>query len=1029
MVRVTVVQLGVLPMKLRFGDFELDTRDRWLQRAGVDVAIEPLAFDCIALLASRAGTLVRTAELRAQLWPDVWVSESAQRRVINAARRALGDDGDAQGFIRTRKRLGYVFVGAVACEHESSAAFAWPFVDRARELALLEQFVRADVGGLCLIHAEAGAGKSSLLARVPSLPGARGVWLTGHCHADPAQPAFWPFREIARQILARPELTPHLPGLLPITSRVSGVIPELAAGVRGKEPASEQARFEACEAWAEYLGALARKVPLRVVIEDAHWADVGSVWMLAALARAVRSSQLQVFVSYRSEALPAARSFSELLGRVSGRPGVLELALPGLGQAALEALLDAVGYPGALQRSAAQLLRLTGGNALFVRELVRHALSHGQALGAGMPVSLQQGVAERVRFLPGRSRQLLDEAAVLGASCDSSLLLTLSGVAGREALWRELEPALQAGLLRSDPSQPGQLAFSHALIREALLAGTSVLRKQTLHARALHALRAQPQAANLVALADHAFEAGDVIALDERRALCERAGHALLARLEPERAAQQLGRAVSMLSADDDSVDAAALELCFARACWHADRPEQEVGTALLSAAARARRAGAAGLLAQVALLYAVGDESLMDSRTLLLRPDALALAEEAWQALLREAGGAEDQLPRELAHRLARVLCWFRIEDHDGQSRARWAQLAERLAPDGLSPVGRSWLLAMRVATEPTPAPQALEQLTAHLRGPGFSVRERIEGLIMLMALHLSRADLAAYARDVRAIQDLAQPLADAVALGRLGERLSLYVLLPLMAEITERAIRGRLDEALLRLSAIPASSVGLGVAHARRSEMHRFVVGRWLGAYLGRNEGLEALLDAHVMLSPAMRFQGHAWKAQLALQRGDRDTAREQFARLRDSDFEPVISGYQLRARIVTLAEIADTCTQVGERADAQVLYRRLCPHGQRTLCDGVLISWGACSRVLGTLALQLERPREAEAHLQHALALNARLGHQPELVRTQAALARLYRCSGRLQEAESVRAEALARAASMSMRGFAFELRGGA
>jgi DNA-binding winged helix-turn-helix (wHTH) protein len=71
-------------MKLRFREFVLDTTARVLLRAEVELAVQPLVFDCIELLASRSGVLVRTDELRSRLWPSVHVADSATRRVDSA---------------------------------------------------------------------------------------------------------------------------------------------------------------------------------------------------------------------------------------------------------------------------------------------------------------------------------------------------------------------------------------------------------------------------------------------------------------------------------------------------------------------------------------------------------------------------------------------------------------------------------------------------------------------------------------------------------------------------------------------------------------------------------------------------------------------------------------------------------------------------------------------------------------------------------------------------------------------------------
>ena len=1020
-------------MRLKFREFVLDTTARVLRRAQDEVAVEPQVFDCIALLAGRPGVLVRSAELRSRLWPDVHVAESAPRRVINEARRVLGDSGSAQSLIRTRKGLGYVFVAAVTVDHEASVAGGydplrtWPFVGRAHELDLLSRWVRRGSGGLCFVRGEAGAGKSSLLAHLAAQHAPRGVWLLGQCHAGPEQPALWPFREIARQLLAHRGLRSHALRLVRGQAGVLAAIPELALedhappGERG----TAEARFESYETWAGMLAALARVQPLQLVLEDMHWADEGSVWMLAALARVARSQRLHVLVTYRSEALAQARALGQLLARTSGREGVLDVSLGGLTQAALEALLEALEYPEATPRVASQLLQLTGGNALFVHELVRHALASSSRIGASLPASFDHIVAERTALVPERARSLLELAAVLGGELDSELLRAAASYPSPSALLSALEPALQAGLVRTVEEHPDRLMFSHALIRDALAAGLPAQRRQQHHLAVLCALRLQLPAASVAALASHAFEAGSAVPRQERQRLCEQAGRDALERLEFDRAALHLGRALSLLSADDSSADAAALTLLWARARWNADHPESEVGAALLSAAECARRARRPELLAQAAILYAAGDESMVDSRIVLLRPDAPALLEEAWQCSLRAVGGNEAKLSGEVAHGLATGLGWFRLESYDLAAMKRWAELALRLAPADPGPGRSARLLGLRIAADPATATEHLPELAAQLRVPGLSVRERIEGGVLLLFLYLRHAEPAQYERLVHEIELLARPLADAVRVGRVGDRLSTYVGIPLLARITLRVIRGQFAEAAQALAALPGDLDRLGLARMRRVDVNTFALGRWLAAYRGQSGVLEPLVDLQLRADPGLRWLGVFWKLRFALERGTLQEAREHYSELRASDFQPLVRGQQLPAKASTLLEIGDACTHVGTTADAALLYERLSQRAGLAVGDGVAISWGACDRVLGMLAMQLGRYVEAEQHFQRALALNTRLGHRPELVRTQLGLARLCSLTDRAQQAERLGSSARAAGVAMGMAGFALEL----
>src|SRR6185437_8699713 len=98
---------------LAFGNHRLDIERRELRRADKLVAIEPKVFDLLAFLVQQRDRVVSKDDLLQAVWDGRIVSESALTTRINAARRAIGDDGAAQRLIRTFTRKGIRFVGEV----------------------------------------------------------------------------------------------------------------------------------------------------------------------------------------------------------------------------------------------------------------------------------------------------------------------------------------------------------------------------------------------------------------------------------------------------------------------------------------------------------------------------------------------------------------------------------------------------------------------------------------------------------------------------------------------------------------------------------------------------------------------------------------------------------------------------------------------------------------------------------------------------------------------------------------------------
>jgi TolB-like protein/Flp pilus assembly protein TadD len=104
-----------------FADQVLDIDRRELRRGGKRIALEPQVFDLLVYLARNRERVVSKDDLLEAIWGGRIVSESTITSRINAARKAVGDNGKAQRLIRTVARKGIRFVGAVQEDHKTAA--------------------------------------------------------------------------------------------------------------------------------------------------------------------------------------------------------------------------------------------------------------------------------------------------------------------------------------------------------------------------------------------------------------------------------------------------------------------------------------------------------------------------------------------------------------------------------------------------------------------------------------------------------------------------------------------------------------------------------------------------------------------------------------------------------------------------------------------------------------------------------------------------------------------------------------------
>ncbi|MDB4989941.1 MAG: transcriptional regulator, LuxR family [Myxococcaceae bacterium] len=975
----------------RIGPFLLDHVERTLSLGQAQVAVQPKVIDCIELLATRAGQLTTSARLRRTLWPDLAIGEDALRQVIAKARAALRTPGSTSPAIRARKGLGYVLEATVEREvvelaapaaGDSPTMTAWPIVGRERELTLLRNAL-AELprghGSLCLVAGEAGAGKSALLEAL-SIVTDGPLWLVGHCQPGIAQPAFWPFRQLTQRLAQVAEDSLAL-------ARAAKSLCALFATQLGAHtrPASAERRLALAQSLSEQLRAVAELRPLCLVLEDLHWADSASLLLLEMLARDVHQHPLMVLATYRLEAASDHAPLRDLLARLGGRSGVTELLVPPLSIADLRALLTALSHPYEASGAARELHRLTGGNALFARLLLRDSALLSLPDEA-RPASLAHVVQERVRALPRATAALLSQAAGLGTDFSVALLADIAQLPHAEVL-HDLDAALHAGLLERVDHATDQLHFVHALVCEVLYEQLSSQARADLHRRALaELLRTPAWQTSASQLASHAFLAGGTVDPGHTRTLCELAGRESFDQLAFDQAALHLSRALALAPGSSSAQHGAALSLLYAQACWEADLSSETVSRAFHAAAAEARKAASPRLLAEAAIGSAVGVDSPSELYAARLRKDQLWPLEEAY-ALLGEHERAVKQ-------RVARTLCWMCSALGDSEAARRWAQSAL----DGALPAEDAWseLLTLGIHCtasiwdgDRTTALTDLHAMRRQVHAPALTIREQVEGRLQLMTLCLWVGEPAGYRSAASELPALVQRLPQPPRFGRLGTRFCGYALLPSLVRMTQSVMAGDFAGAHQHLSSTMADAARLGFSGLQEGDAG-IVMLMPLLQYQGRSQILTPMLE---LAKTGLGELPYALAlSSIALERGSLDEAARHFSTLRALGFGANLHGRSTPLLLRQLVALADVCSVVGHADDARVLYDALLPAREFCVSDGIALSLGAAARPLGELARQLGDPTRAELHFAAALERNRELGHRPELARTRVGLARV-------------------------------------
>jgi tetratricopeptide (TPR) repeat protein len=144
----------------------------------------------------------------------------------------------------------------------------------------------------------------------------------------------------------------------------------------------------------------------------------------------------------------------------------------------------------------------------------------------------------------------------------------------------------------------------------------------------------------------------------------------------------------------------------------------------------------------------------------------------------------------------------------------------------------------------------------------------------------------------------------------------------------------------------------------------------------------------------------------ALIAAELGFEEPARRRLRELEETGFEMPRDA----KRSTSLSYVAEVAALLGDAETAARLYELMMVYQHMTITAGIVtVCYGAASRYLGMLAATLGEFDRAEAHFEHALDMNARIGARPWLAHTKAEYALLLRRRG--GKGFSERAEVLA------------------
>jgi predicted ATPase len=282
-----------------------------------------------------------------------------------------------------------------------------------------------------------GIGKSRLVREVSAMASARGVEVfAAFCESHTSQV---PFHAVARLLRAATgaEGLDAQTARDRVRNRVPGADPEDSLlfddllGIADPNAPLPQIDPDARRRLTALVNAasLARQTPAVYVVEDAHWIDEVSEYMLADFFTVIPQTPSLVIVTYRPE----------YRGALTQVAGAQTIALAPLSDSETTALVSELLGPdpsvGALGQTIADR---AAGNPFFAEEIVRELAERGVLEGksgaytstaegteVSVPATLQATIAARIDRLPSEAKRTLSAAAVIGSRFGLHLLPAL----------------------------------------------------------------------------------------------------------------------------------------------------------------------------------------------------------------------------------------------------------------------------------------------------------------------------------------------------------------------------------------------------------------------------------------------------------------------------------------------------------------------------------------------------------------------------------------------------------------------------
>jgi predicted ATPase/class 3 adenylate cyclase len=392
---------------------------------------------------------------------------------------------------------------------EGEAKRVLPLVDRTSELARLELMLERAIqgeGSLAFVAGEAGVGKTRLAEELSALARQKHVTtLLGRCSRREGKIPYAPWIEQIREFVRSSPAQMLYKVVGNYASDVAKLVPEVTSLIGPVMTVSagsaDQDRLRFIDGVTQLVVNMSQEDPVLLVMDDANWADSGSLDLLLSAARRTKNNGILILGIYRDVEVEEDSELFQFLYEVNREKLGDHVTVKGFDAEDTGKMMAEILNQDDVDKEFRDLVyRKTGGNPFFIEEVMQSLVEQGVVFRTAkgwerkpiseieIPSGVRTVIKQRLSNLDPESQNVLSVASVTSSESKEfsfALLQIVTGV-DENHLVDIMERILKARLVKETRLAAGLpgFSFTDARIRDAIYEEMTMLRRGRYHLKA-----------------------------------------------------------------------------------------------------------------------------------------------------------------------------------------------------------------------------------------------------------------------------------------------------------------------------------------------------------------------------------------------------------------------------------------------------------------------------------------------------------------------------------------------------------------